>query len=276
MFERLPAKISSVLVRAVFKLPGTIRVEDGFYEGTADFYSSIFSSNKDDDIDMYRKFARVAGSPVLDAACGDGRIMLPLMRDGNTVFGFDSSASLIEYCGEKIAEEYPGETPVSCICRASLIHLPFKKHFRLAIIPYNSFNHLLSEKDQRLCLEGIRSILKNDGMLIMEVLPYHHYYETSLRLRKRGELLKNKSRITAYSRITQNLPGKSHTVYWYIFIKNPEGRVKRITSYFTRLDIPLKQLRQLVTSSGFAIQEIKYSYSDEKDLNKRIVIARKV
>lgn len=276
MFEKLPAKISSVLIPAVFKLPGTIRVGDGFYEGTADFYSSIFASTKDDDINMYRKFAREAGSPVLDAACGDGRVMLPLMHDGCTVFGFDSSANLIKYCVEKINSEFSEESSVSRVCQASMMHLPYKKHFRLAIIPYNSFNHLLSEKDQRLCLEGIHSILKNDGMLIMEFLPFHKFYESGLRQRKREELLENKSRITAFSRVTQDLNEKSHTVYWYIFLKDPAGRVKRITSYFKRLDIPLKRVQHLVTSSGFDIREIKYSYSGGKNMNKRIIVARKL
>jgi len=276
LFEKLPAKFSSLLIPAIFKLPGTENVGDGFYEGTADFFSSVFASGKDDDINMYRKYARSAGSPVLDAACGDGRVMLPLMKDGFAVYGFDSSAKMTKYCLEKINGEFSENLPGSCVCRASMKHLPFKKHFRLAIIPYNSFNHLLSEQDQMMCLEGVHSVLKNDGMLIMEVLPYHEKYETVLRLRKRAELMENGSIITAYSKVTQDKIEKSHTVYWYIFLKDPDGRVKRITSYFKRLDIPLKQIQHLVISSGFEIKEIKYSYSDDKNMNKRIVVAQKL
>jgi len=40
------------------------------------------------DVQFYRTLAAEHGGPVLDLACGTGRIMVPLLRDGHTVVGW--------------------------------------------------------------------------------------------------------------------------------------------------------------------------------------------
>ena len=276
--ENLLSRIASVYVPFVFNLPGTINVGDSFYDETADFYSSLFASNKNDDIPMYLAFAQKTGSPVLEAACGDGRVLIPLAQNGFTVFGFDISGNLLAHCLRKVRKLKPDEQTRIHLCRSSLQNVPFKAAFKLALIPYNSFNHLLTEDDQQSCLNGLYHVLKRDGLLVMEVLSFHRYYFTGIRVRRSGVLSDNNSRVTAYSKVIQDIPNNSHTVYWYIYIKNaPETfGAKRIISQFTRKDIPLKQIERLVTGAGFTIEEIRYAYSKHDEIqDKRIVIARK-
>ena len=44
---------------------------------------------------FYRSVARSTGGPVLELACGTGRLTIPLAQDGHGVVGLDSSACML-------------------------------------------------------------------------------------------------------------------------------------------------------------------------------------
>ena len=59
----------------------------------ADYWSTV---NLDaPEVDLYRRYLR---SPVLDAGCGAGRLLVPLREEGFEVDGCDASADMIERC----------------------------------------------------------------------------------------------------------------------------------------------------------------------------------
>jgi len=51
-----------------------------------------------DDVDYFKKAIASSGEPVLDAGCGTGRILLPLLRDGVDIDGTDASPDMLEWC----------------------------------------------------------------------------------------------------------------------------------------------------------------------------------
>jgi SAM-dependent methyltransferase len=62
----------------------------------ADYWVSV---NLDaPELDLYRKHLR---SPVLDAGCGAGRLLVPLRSDGFDVDGCDASADMIDRCRQR-------------------------------------------------------------------------------------------------------------------------------------------------------------------------------
>lgn len=59
----------------------------------ADYWATV---NLDaPEVDLYRPYLR---SPVLDAGCGAGRLLVPLRREGFDIDGCDASADMIERC----------------------------------------------------------------------------------------------------------------------------------------------------------------------------------
>jgi SAM-dependent methyltransferase len=50
------------------------------------------------ELDLYRKHLR---SPVLDAGCGTGRLLVPLLSEGFDIDGCDASADMIERCRQR-------------------------------------------------------------------------------------------------------------------------------------------------------------------------------
>ncbi len=53
---------------------------------------------------FYRQEARARGGPVLELACGTGRLTLPLARDGHDVVGLDASEAMLAGARRKAAQ----------------------------------------------------------------------------------------------------------------------------------------------------------------------------
>jgi len=51
--------------------------------------------DREEDIPFYVRMARECGSPVLEVACGTGRVLIPLAREGFEVVGIDFSEHML-------------------------------------------------------------------------------------------------------------------------------------------------------------------------------------
>ncbi|MFC1477749.1 class I SAM-dependent methyltransferase [candidate division KSB1 bacterium] len=255
--------------------PGKTEASSDFYEAAALLYQSFFAEGKDDDIPFYISHASREGGPVLDAACGDARVMGPLAENGHTVFGFDNSGSMLNLARKNIEGLSPETKKNLHLCRASMENIPFREKFRLAIIPYNSFNHLLTAESQKKCLDGIFHSLAPGGLLIMEILPFHQKYYEGIRMRRSGFLERYNIHAGMYSRVTQDTEHGTHTVTWYIVERPPEGRPRRFICDFTRKDIRVEDMRSMLKVSGFSVEGVSASFRHKKDDNKCIILARK-
>jgi SAM-dependent methyltransferase len=99
---------------------------------------------------------------VLDVACGTGRHLIPLGKEGYNVVGLDISGRLL-----KIAKNR-WRSPQ--LVRADMRCLPFKtKVFSAAVSMDTSFGYLPSEEDDRKSLTEIRRALKHSGIFIVDV-----------------------------------------------------------------------------------------------------------
>lgn len=61
------------------------------------------------EVGYFRGLVASHGQPALDAGCGTGRLLLPLLRDGIEVDGVDLSEDMLAYCRERAERE--GLTP---------------------------------------------------------------------------------------------------------------------------------------------------------------------
>ena len=50
---------------------------------------------------FYREEARRAAGPVLELACGTGRLTIPIARDGHEIVGLDASPTMLEAARSK-------------------------------------------------------------------------------------------------------------------------------------------------------------------------------
>lgn len=123
-----------------------------------DFYSSILSK---DDL-------------ILEPMCGSGRLLIPLMKLGYNIEGFDRSTSMLSSC-EKRALDL-GFKPV--LSNSSIEDFSTSKHYSAIVIPFGSFQLLYPRSSAYEALKKFYNLLKIYGRLIIDLfIPWDALYE---------------------------------------------------------------------------------------------------
>jgi SAM-dependent methyltransferase len=121
------------------------------------------------DVQFYRTLADEHGGPVLDLACGTGRLMVPLLRDGHTVVGLDRAPAMLAGAAAKIARLSSQERARSLLIRADLRHFAFRARFGFAVAAFHSIQHLVRDRDLLAFLRAARRALEPRGWLAFDV-----------------------------------------------------------------------------------------------------------
>jgi ubiquinone/menaquinone biosynthesis C-methylase UbiE len=132
------------------------------YDLFADVYECQYGTTTVD-LDFYVGEAQSARPPVLELACGTGRVTLPIAREGVPVVGVDSSARMLDRAREKVDRQ---DLPVRWV-QADMREFQLEERFGLAIIPARSFLHLLNPSDQIQALSNIHRHLLPGARLIL-------------------------------------------------------------------------------------------------------------
>jgi SAM-dependent methyltransferase len=130
----------------------------------ADLYDAIFH-DFDMDLEFWRARALEAGGPVLEVACGTGRVTLPMAETGADVEGFDLAPAMVERLRAKAAERNL-EVPTSV---GDMRDFRRPRRYALIGIPFNAFLHNLTQADQLATLRRCREHLRPGGGLILHV-----------------------------------------------------------------------------------------------------------
>src|SRR5690242_9013044 len=117
------------------------------------------------DVDVHLGFARRFGGPVLELACGTGRLLAPLAQAGFNVTGVDSSAPMLERARERLTRLGLSATLV----QQPLQELKLEAHFRTVILGLDSFGLLLKRAEQLAALRAAREHVSHDGRLVLDV-----------------------------------------------------------------------------------------------------------
>lgn len=121
------------------------------------------------EIDFYVDHAHASGGPVLEIACGTGRISWPIARAGVPVVGLDLAQAMLEQAERKGEREATEVRKNARFVRGDMTHFDLGEQFALAIIPFRAFLMLLTSDQQRSALRCIHAHLRPGGKLIIDV-----------------------------------------------------------------------------------------------------------
>lgn len=125
-----------------------------------------FAHNQKDDIPFYLDYARECGSPILELACGTGRLIIPVAEAGYSVTGIDFSANMLSICKERVNQHGLSERVSLVEANMTNFDLP-EKQFSLAYVPLRSFTHLFTQEEQLSCLHTTYTHLRPGGLFIV-------------------------------------------------------------------------------------------------------------
>src|SRR3954454_4185597 len=115
-------------------------------------------------LDFYVALAREARGPVLDIACGTGRILLPCLQAGVDIEGLDLFEPMLKTLREKAAAL--GLTPK--LYQADMSNFSVPRRFALIMIPFNAFIHNMTQHAQIRCLQLCLEHLQPGGSLVFD------------------------------------------------------------------------------------------------------------
>jgi SAM-dependent methyltransferase len=134
----------------------------------ATWWSEFNDDFRPHELPYFRKFVEAGGGPALDAGCGAGRLLLPLLRAGLDVDGCDVSADMIAVCREKAEAE--GLAPNLYVQAMHELDLP--RRYR-TIVVCGSFGLGSDREQDRQALQRLRHHLEPGGTLLLDIeVPY--------------------------------------------------------------------------------------------------------
>ncbi len=110
-------------------------------------YHAHHSLNSED-IHFWLDLAAQCPNPVLELGCGTGRVLLPLARMGNRVFGMDIAWDMLAFLKQSLSKELHA---TAFIFQADFARFKLSSQFGLIILPCNTLSTLR--------LENLRSLL---------------------------------------------------------------------------------------------------------------------
>lgn len=140
---------------------------------SSEAYSLWFPEQKEDyeDAEFYRGFIRNGGEPALEVGCGNGRLMIPFIKEGLKVAGLDLSPYMIEICKKRANEN---QLQVD-LYQQSMEQIKIPKKFNTIYIPYGSFMLIHNEEDACQALKGFYNHLNPKGNLLISLfIPTNH------------------------------------------------------------------------------------------------------
>ena len=120
------------------------------------------------DVDYYLGCARNTDRGVLELGCGTGRILVPIASAGIEIWGLDVDPHLLDITRDKLAR-VPGGREDCRLTGADMSSFEFDRKFGLIIVPYRTFQHLLSPADQHDALAAVREHLIPGGELAFNI-----------------------------------------------------------------------------------------------------------
>lgn len=123
--------------------------------------------NKDfvDDIPFYLRQIKKYGEPVLELACGTGRITIPIAEGGIQITGLDISEPMLSHA--KIKAAIKGIN-VEWI-KADYRNFKLNKKFNLIFFPFNSIAHLQDLESIETCFSRVKEHLTVKGRFVIDM-----------------------------------------------------------------------------------------------------------
>ncbi len=132
----------------------------------ADLYDRVHTLKED--IPFWVREAKSCGGPVLELGCGTGRVAIPVAQAGVQITGVDNSPDMLSRARDKARRlGLAGDTLKFRL--GDMRDFRLRQKFPLVIVPFRSFQLLLSVADQRQALENVKRHLTSEGRLIIDL-----------------------------------------------------------------------------------------------------------
>jgi len=210
------------------------------------------------DVAYYRERATGVDGPVLEVACGTGRIYLELLAAGVDADGIDVAAPALSVLREKASER--GLDPA--VCQADMETFSTDRSYDLVICPFNALQHAATVENLLSVLSSVHDALAPGGQFVFDVfvpsfeMICEGYGEwTTEEFTYEGEIHEFRERATVVDEVEQRFRVENELL-------GPEGET--VFSVDHRLSmLPKRTVELLARQSPFSGWEATGGFTDE-------------
>jgi SAM-dependent methyltransferase len=140
------------------------------YRVTARYYDCAYARKQDlVDLPFYLELAERSPGPILEIACGTGRVLLPIARMGKEIDGVDNSRPMLKILENTLAGEPREVREKVTLHEGDMRDFRLGARFPLVIIPFRPMQHMHTVEDQVSALASAAAHLNEDGILAFDV-----------------------------------------------------------------------------------------------------------
>jgi SAM-dependent methyltransferase len=246
------------------------------YDLIAPFYD-IEHAHFDEDLSLYMNFAGLCGGPLLELACGSGRLLVPLAREGYELTGVDSSASMLNLAREAL--EQAGVAAKCKLVQENMYSLHLGQQFRMAFIALGSFGHIYTRKEQRQTLATVHNHLVPRGRFILDISNADVRYMEHLsgQLLLQGTWPRDDGAMLSHFVSPASSPSRHLLELTHFYEEHRQGEAVKRTLIRTHLYLfERNEMELLLEEAGFVITDVYGDYEltpFEHDSPRMIFIA---
>ena len=140
------------------------------YKSMAEYYDGAYTAKKDlVDLPFYTALAQRIGGPVLEIACGTGRVLLPIAQQGIEIHGVDNSPAMLNVVRKHLQAESEAVRNRASVSGGDMRTFRLGRKYPLVIMPFRSMQHMHTLEDQIAALKTAALHLEEDGVLAFDV-----------------------------------------------------------------------------------------------------------
>ena len=213
---------------------------------------------------------------MLELGCGTGRVLLHLARQGHAVTGVDNAPEMLARLEAKLkaaSKQHIAAAPR--LLRADMREFALDQTYRLALMPFNTFMHLLAPEDQAAALTCIRRHLQPGGAFALDMPnPGEAYAAQEQGLTLERTFMDGENTVQQFSSVIVERSAQLAWITWLYDSIAPDGTVKRMVAPLTlRYTFP-GEMRLLLEKCGFSLAHLygDYDRSPFADGSERMIV----
>ena len=229
-----------------------------------------WAPQKIDDLPFYMELAREAGGPVLELACGTGRVLLAIARAGMPITGLEVSPARLDRCRDKLRAESAAVQGRVALVEGDMTAFALGQTFALVIAPWHAFSYLATVADQLACLHCIHRHVRGDGRFVLDLRNpglgdlatagegEEHTVEPSFPL-PTGRHVEIRGRDREHD-LAQQIEHVERSYH----VTHPDGRHEHLTQQFPYRYLFRYEAEHLLVRCGFAVEHLYAGYRYEE------------
>lgn len=236
-------------------------VSDDF-DNWAEVYDIVYEDRYDnikEDADFYENLMKNSDPPILEMACGTGRLYIEYLEKGYNIHGSDISEGMLDVLKDKCAERNLNPT----LYHGDSKKIEIDNKYGFIYYPFSSLQHLRGIEDQKKTFQNIYEHLNKNGTFAFDLpKPSFEYIKENYGKLMQENVTKDDTEyiVEFWSEISNE--AKMECDLSQRVINNNENKVVYESTFELTL-LPKEQVEMLLEYTGFSDYEIYADYDND-------------